>query len=267
MVAPNVRLDFADLPLTRLHFATAGHGWPLIIVPATISELDNWRGLIQFMALKFRVYFFELPGHGLSTPFTAGFSTDQVVTTIDDWTKQLGFKHFSLMGFSFGGILALKTLVRLASQIDQIILLSPLVTNQALLFSRIHQEILKLINQAMMTETIQSWLIKTAHSRRLVNLLLRLPAATLDVLIKEIQEILGFNFKASAFTQPCSLAMSINDPLLSFNVTHDWLKQHFPHLSTQKFTFPYHDPPQPLSFEELTADYQPLLEMIKGSRL
>ena len=143
----------------------------------------------------------------------------------------------------------------------------------------------------MMTETIQSWLIKTAHSRRLVNLLirllnrlghveiagprltslraklLRLPAATLDVLIKEIQEILGFNFKASAFTQPCSLAMSINDPLLSFNVTHDWLKQHFPHLSTQKFTFPYHDPPQPLSFEELTADYQPLLEMIKGSRL
>ena len=286
MLAPSVRLDFADLPLTRLHFATAGRGHPLFIVPATISELDNWQGLIQFMALKFKVYFFELPGHGQSTPFTAGFSTNQVVTTIDDWTKQLGFKHFSLMGFSFGGILALKTLVRLAYQIDQMILLSPLVTNRALLFSRLRQEILKLVNHAMRVETIQSLLIKTAHSRRLVDLLirllnrlghveiagprltslraklLRLPASTLNVLTEEIQEILSFNLTASQFTQPCSLAMSINDPLLSFNVTHGWLKQHFPNLTTQKFTFPFHDPPQPLTFTELTANYRPFLEMI-----
>jgi len=42
---------------------------PLIIVPATISELENWLSLAQFMAQWFHVYFFELPGHGRSEPF------------------------------------------------------------------------------------------------------------------------------------------------------------------------------------------------------
>ncbi|MBU2052303.1 MAG: alpha/beta hydrolase [Patescibacteria group bacterium] len=286
MVVPKVKAGFADLPLTRLHFATAGDGQPLIMVPATISELDSWQGLIQFMALRFKVYFFELPGHGQSTAFKSGFSTDQVAETVADWTKQMGLNRFSLMGFSFGGILAIKTLARLTAQIDRMILLSPLVTNQALLFSRLRQEVLKLTGQAMQAVAMQSLLLKTAHNQRLVNLLiklltrlghvetggprlaglhaklLRLPAATLDVLVNEIKEILNFNPQMPPFPQPCSFAMSINDPLLDFTTTENWLKAHFPRLSTQKFTFPYHQPPQPLRFDELVAQYQPFLDLI-----
>ena len=287
MVAPKVKLDFVDLPLTRLHFATAGKGKPLIIVPATISELDNWRSLIQFMALRFKVYFFELPGHGQSSAFKDGFSTDQVVTTIAAWTNQLGLTRFNLMGFSFGGILALKTLVRLSAQIDRVILLSPLVTAKALLFSRLRQEILRLIDKAMQAKPIQSLLLKTAHDQRLVNpliklltrlgqvetdgprlpgfraKLLRLPASTLDVLVKEVEEMLSFELlDAPRFPQPAYLAMSVNDPLLDFDATQMWLQNHFPRLSTQKFTFPYHQPPRPLKFEELMTHYRPFLDLI-----
>ena len=72
---------FIDLPLSRLHVMETGQGEPLIMVPATISELENWRTLAQFMGQWFHVYFFELPGHGESEPFEGGFSSQKVGTS------------------------------------------------------------------------------------------------------------------------------------------------------------------------------------------
>ena len=75
---PSCKTYFVDLPLSRLHIMEVGNGEPLIIVPATISELENWKALAQFMAQWFCVYFFELPGHGRSEPFRERFSSQQV---------------------------------------------------------------------------------------------------------------------------------------------------------------------------------------------
>jgi len=63
-----------DLPLSQLHIMETGAGPLLIMLPATISEVDDYVSLVQFMGQWFHVVFFELPGHGLSTPFpeTAG---------------------------------------------------------------------------------------------------------------------------------------------------------------------------------------------------
>src|SRR6185295_11868203 len=103
------RTQFVDLPLSRLHVLEAGKGQPLIMVPATISELEDWCSLAQFMAQWFHVYFFELPGHGQSKPFREKFSSYQVATLVEQFANKLGYDHFNLMGFSFGGILAMRT--------------------------------------------------------------------------------------------------------------------------------------------------------------
>ena len=58
---PTYKTYFIDLPLARLHVMETGRGVPLIMVPATISELENWISLAQFMGQWFRVFFFELP--------------------------------------------------------------------------------------------------------------------------------------------------------------------------------------------------------------
>ena len=64
------------------------------------------------------------------------------------------------------------------------------------------------------------------------------------------------------FSRPAYLAMSINDPLLNFSLTQSWLQPHFPQLKTHKFTFPYHQPPRPLTFTALVKNYRPFLEKI-----
>ena len=94
-------ISFMDLPLSRLHVLETGQGEPLIMVPATISELENWRTLAQFMGQWFHVYFFELPGHGESSPFREEFSSHQVAKLVEQMADHLGLERFNLMGFSF----------------------------------------------------------------------------------------------------------------------------------------------------------------------
>ena len=85
---PSLRKDhFIDLPLSRLHVMEAGEGEPLIIVPATISELENWHDLCQFMAQWFHIYFFELPGHGKSSAFQEKFSSHKVAELVEQLVR------------------------------------------------------------------------------------------------------------------------------------------------------------------------------------
>ena len=96
---PSVTYKLERLPLTTLHYATCGEGPPLIMLPATISKIKNWLPLAQFMAQKFKVFFFELPGHGKSTPFQRSYSSDQVAESIGDFIDNLGYSSVGLFGF------------------------------------------------------------------------------------------------------------------------------------------------------------------------
>ncbi len=129
------------LPLCELHYVEVGEGSPLIIVPATMSDLSYWHGLIQFAAQRFHVFFFELPGHGQSTPLPR-YSSQQVAQVIGDWLDALGLDHVTLMGVSFGGIVTLTILKSLSERIDKVILLSPLVDSSALQVSSFSRVIL-----------------------------------------------------------------------------------------------------------------------------
>ena len=146
---PTYKTYFIDLPLSRLHIMEAGEGAPLILVPATISELNEWRSLTQFMAQWFRVYFFELPGHGQSGPFKEKFSSHQVAELVEQLADALGYDRFNLMGFSFGGILAMRTFKFLSHRIERLILIAPCLGHRALPFSRLRLRMLYRSNKLL----------------------------------------------------------------------------------------------------------------------
>ena len=121
---PQAAFGDVTLPNTRLHYVKAGMGPPLIIVPATISLIRQWLPLTQFMGQRFTSYFFELPGHGGSTPYPERFESQLVPKTVEGFVNSLGYDKFNLMGFSFGGLLALRALEYLQDRIEKVILLS-----------------------------------------------------------------------------------------------------------------------------------------------
>ena len=268
---------FIDLPLSRLHVLETGKGEPLIIVPATISELENWLPLAQFMAQWFHVYFFELPGHGQSGPFRERFSSQQVAELVGQLADKLGFDRFNLMGFSFGGILAMRTFKHLSQRVDRMILIAPCLDHHALPFSKVRLQLLYSSNRLLSHPKIQERFVELIHNPRTISMtvkalqkmgqledtiplekkLPRTTANTISVLNAQINEILTTEFEVETdkYATPCYFAMSIHDPLLRFDTTHEILQKHFASVNTVALTYPYHQPPAPLTYEELNRDF------------
>ncbi len=271
------KTHFIDLPLSRLHVLETGEGEPLIMVPATISELKEWRALAQFMAQWFHVYFFELPGHGESTPFQDGFSSHKVAELISQLADELGLKRFNLMGFSFGGILAMRTFMLLSHRIDRVILIAPCLGHRALPFSSLRLSLLHRVNQLLSLPRVREKFVGLIHNPRTVAqtvkflqkvgkledtvpLQEKLPhtrASTIAVLNAQIHEVLttDFDVELKKHDIPCYFAMSVRDPLLHFETTLDILQNHFTNLSTVRLDYPFHQPPAPFTYEELNHDF------------
>jgi hypothetical protein len=274
---PAYKTYFMDLPLSRLHVLEAGRGEPLIMVPATISELENWRTLAQFMAQWFHVYFFELPGHGDSEPFRDGFSSQKVARLVAQLADKLGYERFNLMGFSFGGILAMQTFKLLSHRIDRMILIAPCLGHRALPFSSLRLSLLYKSNQLLSQPKVQEKFVNLIHNPGTVSVtvkvlqrigqledtiplqekLPRTKASTISVLSAQINEILTTEFTVDAhkYSTPCYFAMSVHDPLLRFETTREILQNHFSNISTLKLSYPFHQPPAPFTYEELNRDF------------
>ena len=268
---------FVQLPLSRLHVLEAGKGDPLIMVPATISELENWLPLAQFMAQWFHVYFFELPGHGQSEPFRERFSSQQVAELVGQLADKMGFKRFNLMGFSFGGILAMRTFKLLSHRIDRLIFIAPCLDHRALPFSRVRLQMLYTSNRLLSYPRIQARFVDLIHNPWTVSVtvkalqkigrlentmplekkLLSTRANTISVLNAQINEILTTEFEVGTdkYDTPCYFAMSIHDPLLHFDTTLGIVHDHFANVNTVKLTYPYHQPPVSFTYEELNRDF------------
>jgi pimeloyl-ACP methyl ester carboxylesterase len=274
---PTYKTYFIDLPLSRLHILEAGKGEPLIMVPATISELQEWRALAQFMAQWFHVYFFELPGHGESTSFQDGFSSHKVAELVSQLVDRLGYKRFNLMGFSFGGLLAMRTFKHLSHRIDRLILIAPCLDHRALPLSSQRQVLAYKLNQLLSHPNVQKKFVNLLHNPHMnstmVNLLKkvgdledtlplqeklsRVKASTVAVLNSQLKEILTteFNIELEKYNTPCYFAMSIHDPLIRFDATVEILHKHFAKVDTVPLTYPFHQPPAPFTYEELNRDF------------
>ncbi|MBX3049085.1 MAG: alpha/beta hydrolase [Anaerolineales bacterium] len=269
--------------MTRLHCLHCGDGPPLIMVPATISKIENWVGLAQFMGQRFRVTFFELPGHGQSSLLSPGpFSSARLAEVVGALADALGHSRFSLMGFSFGGMLAMAALQHLRPRVEQVILASPALTWRAFTFSPARRRGILRAARLLRRPGARSAVLRLAKSPafgRAFGRLLRwfgrvegtipmrevfakLTDSTLETLSYQFGETLEYEFPEAEppFTQPCYFGMSVRDPLLDFETTLAAAQKLFANLTVQRFDFPYHQPPQPPSFAEVNREYARLLD-------
>jgi len=281
---PEVTYHFAELPLTRLHYIKCGSGFPVIMVPATISELDNWIPLAQFMGQRYTAYFFELPGHGHSSPFPQAYASELVAQTMEDFIDVLGYDRINLMGFSFGGVLTMKILCHLQDRVENLFLLSPAMTKRALPFSKTKLRLLQGFSQLICTPAFIQSFVKIIQGRitgppllalitkfgkieaniGLREKMKRVPPFTIDVLAHQIREVLYLEHVVpkKLFQQPCYFAMSIYDPFLSYTTTLDVINKLFKQVHVQELYLPYHQAPGRVNFERLNLDYGHLLDLL-----
>jgi pimeloyl-ACP methyl ester carboxylesterase len=287
MEPAEIHLTTIGLPLTDLFYATCGQGPPLVIVPATISRIRDWQPLIRFMGQKFTTHLFELPGHGGSSPFLQHFSSMLVGQTVEDFINALNYDSITLMGFSFGGILTLRVLNQIMPRVNKLVLLSPCVSRHTLLYAPMRMTFIRVFLRIMLRPFPQAFFLRAIHNQTLVNYvlcllrkvgnveiygpelrntLLSLPASTLEVLTYQINEILNADpiSEVNRTNTPCVFGMSRLDPLLNFGLTKKLIQDKFENVWVESFNLPYHQPPEPFTFDGLNRDYGRLLEKFSG---
>lgn len=271
------------LPLTTLSYARCGVGEPLIIVPATISRIDDWLPFVHFVGQRYETYFFELPGHGGSTPFARPFSSELVAETIEQFADAMGFETFTLMGFSFGGVLTMKTLKRLGDRVSKVVMLSPFVSHAGLKHNPIKLHAvkaavrstdhrlgrgawLKIMRDPLAVDSFV-WFATTVGKYEttadLRSRLLGFSDSAFDTLTNQVREVLSTRAEdlAGPFPQPCFFGMSTRDPLLDFDTSYRFARENFPNLTVAKWDFDYHCPREPFTLEQLNDGYSELLSV------
>ena len=280
--APELHVRQFDLPLTSLRVGIAGDGPPVIMVPATISLIEDWSTLIQFIGKRFTAHFFELPGHGGSTPFADGYSGERVAETIGHLADAIGAETFTLLGFSFGGLLTLKALKMHEPRIERVVLFSPFVSRRALRHSPAKLALLRSTILALKPEFARRGMLSLMRNPATVSIidwymrdigkfetaadlskrLSGFSASTLDVLLAQVDQILTTDGEdlVGSFNVPCLFGMSVNDPMLDFEVTEKFVSDQFLNLTEERWDWPYHATPRPLTVEEYTRDFAALLD-------
>lgn len=106
--------------MTALHVEVSGTGPDLVLLHGLGVNLRVWDGLVKALCGRFRVITLDLPGHGRSPSGPAGTPAERswlVHQTLSGLTN-----HYSLLGWSLGGQIALDLAAAVPGQIGRIVL-------------------------------------------------------------------------------------------------------------------------------------------------
>ncbi len=117
---------FLDYRGTRIHYRDEGSGPPLVLIHGVCASLHTWDGWVGQLQNDFRIIRLDLPGFGLSPLTDIRFMERQtMVAMIDDITRTLGLKRFSLAGNSLGGYVSWTYAYAHPERVDRLILIDP----------------------------------------------------------------------------------------------------------------------------------------------
>lgn len=98
----------------RIYHEITGNpeGTPLLLLHGGLGKTTDFNGLLDRLPERFKFIGMDLRGHGRSTLGSAPLTYQQYQQDVEALLSHLGIKHYTLLGFSDGGIVA----YRLASE-------------------------------------------------------------------------------------------------------------------------------------------------------
>ena len=100
---------FAVVDGVKLHYMTAGHGTPLILLHGYAETSLMWKPIIPTLAVRFTVIAPDLPGIGDSDIPTDGLDMKSAAVRIHDLAKSLGVQKAEVVGHDIGLMLPTPT--------------------------------------------------------------------------------------------------------------------------------------------------------------
>jgi len=107
----------------KLHYITAGHGAPLILLHGYAETSLMWKPIIPVLAERFTVIAPDLPGIGDSDIPAHGLDMKSAAIRIHDLAKSLGVQKAEVVGHDIGLMVAYAYAAQFASEVTKLVLM------------------------------------------------------------------------------------------------------------------------------------------------
>ena len=94
---------------------------PLVFLHGGLGTMRDFNGILPLLKPHFRLIGIDSRGHGKSTLGTAAMSYERLQLDACSVLKHLGVERYSVMGFSDGGITALRMAAAAGSKMDRLV--------------------------------------------------------------------------------------------------------------------------------------------------
>jgi pimeloyl-ACP methyl ester carboxylesterase len=124
LLAQPAQGSYAKVNGTEIYYEVRGDGPPLVMLHGGVSPAEMFGTPLTEMAKNFKVIAISARGHGLSKDTAAPWSVEQDADDVAAVLKHLRINKASVMGYSFGGAIALQFAIRHPDMLDKLIAVS-----------------------------------------------------------------------------------------------------------------------------------------------
>jgi len=107
----------------KLHYLTAGHGTPLILLHGYAETSLMWKPIIPLLAERFTVIAPDLPGIGDSSIPAQGLDMKSAAISIHDLAKSLGVQKAEVVGHDIGLMVAYAYAAQFPAEVTKLVLM------------------------------------------------------------------------------------------------------------------------------------------------
>jgi (E)-2-((N-methylformamido)methylene)succinate hydrolase len=113
-----------QLSLSGTALEISGRGTPVVLLHGVGLNQSIWAGQAKALESDFQAITYDLLGHGRSDPAGPNAPLADWVNQLVDVVRNLALKKFTLVGFSFGGLIAQAYAAQHSRMIERLVLMS-----------------------------------------------------------------------------------------------------------------------------------------------
>ena len=115
---------FKEIGDLKVHYEMWGDGSPLILLHGGQMRLKSWKEMVPMLAREFRVYAYDVRGHGETVrPPGPQPTHDSWVEDLYGFMGSFGIKKAAVAGWSMGGAIGLSFAIKYPGMLSHLILL------------------------------------------------------------------------------------------------------------------------------------------------
>jgi pimeloyl-ACP methyl ester carboxylesterase len=115
---------YAPVNGVDIHYQIHGTGKPLLLLHGGLGAYEMFGPILPDLTAKRQVIGIDLQAHGRTLPFDRPMSFETLATDVAELIRWLGYERVDVMGYSLGGMTALRTAIDHPGVVDRLVLVS-----------------------------------------------------------------------------------------------------------------------------------------------